>query len=112
MSEVRMRRVTVKACNVRKGDVVIRVGKKVREVKKTPKGEVRIKLYRQRKDVVLDADRLVRITRPVAARQPTHRQKLERRIKAAHEESRDRNLRIVEALVKKHYPKTGMGIPA
>lgn len=106
--EVRMRSYTVKATNVRKDDVVIRVGKKVRAVKVKPNGEVRIKLYRQRKDVVLDDDRLVRIKRPVPVPPPTPKKVRKQRMSRYYDGRRERAARELAEIVDKYYPKRKM----
>lgn len=103
--EEKMRRFTVKACNVREHDVVIRVGKRVRAVKIKANGEVRIKLKGMRKDVVLEEDRLVRINRPVATRKPTEKKKRRVRMTNYWLGRKERAAIELGTLRAKHYPK-------
>lgn len=105
MSETTYRKATVRACNVKPGDIVIRVGKKVKQVKPKANGTVRLKVERLRKDIVLDDDRLVRVNRPTPKRPPTPKQHRKATWKRVFEEERERNIQKVGKIIAARYPK-------
>lgn len=105
MSEVRYQNCTVLARNVREGDVVLRVGKKVKQVKRKNGSEVSIKVEKIRRHIVLDDDRLVRIKRPRNRKPPSEKKVRMARWKRVFEEERERNLEKVGKIIAARYPK-------